>query len=154
VPAWDQTDAMPYHPITADEVRAVLGCDPPHTGKLATVRADGRPHVAPVCFIIEDDGSVLFNTGEHSVKGANLRRSGRAALCVDDERPPFSYVVVEGRVDLTDDLEQVRAAAARIGRRYMGADRAEEYAERNGIPGVLLALLRPDRVTGAVDLAD
>ena len=63
-------------------------------------------------------------------------------------------MVVEGAVDLIDDLEQVRAAAGRIGARYMGADRADELAARNGVPGELLVRLHPERITGAVDLAD
>ena len=143
---------MPFHSITPGEVRALLESDPPHTGKLATVYADGRPHVAPIWFVLEPDGSILFNTGEETVKGANLRRAGQAALCVDDERPPFSFVVVQGRVDLIADLEQVKAAASRIGGRYMGPDRSEEFAARNGVRGELLVRLYPDRVRGAVDL--
>ena len=79
---------------------------PPRTGKLATVRADGRPHLAPVWYDVDDDGSVVFNTGESTVKGRNLTRDPRASLCVDDERPPFSFVVLEGVVELSDDLER------------------------------------------------
>jgi hypothetical protein len=145
---------MTYHAITPPEVRALLESDPPHTGKLATVRADGRPHVAPIWFVAEPDGSILFTTNETTVKGANLRRLGQAALCIDDERPPFSFVVLEGRVDLIDDLEEVRVAAGRIGGRYMGQARSEEFATRNAASGELLVRLRPDRVTGGVDLAD
>ena len=145
---------MPFHSITPVEVGALLESDPPHTGKLATVCADGRPHVAPIWFVLEPEGSILFNTGEETVKGANLRRTGQAALCVDDERPPFSFVVVEGRVDLIADLEQVKAAASRIGGRYMGTDRSEEFAARNGVRGDLLVRLYPDRVRGAVDLTE
>ena len=145
---------MPYHLITPDEVRSLLGSDPPHTGKLATVRADGRPHVAPVWFLLEPDGSVLITISEDSVKGRNLRRTGRAALCVDEEAPPFAFVLIEGRVDLIDDLAELRAVAGRLGARYMGADRAEEIAARNGVPGGLLVRLYPDKVTGAVDLGD
>jgi hypothetical protein len=36
----------------------------------------------------------------------------------------------------------------------MGADRAEEYGARNGVPGELLARLRPTRVVSEADLAD
>jgi hypothetical protein len=36
----------------------------------------------------------------------------------------------------------------------MGADRAEEFAARNGVLGGLLLRLHPDKVTGAADLAD
>jgi hypothetical protein len=145
---------MPYRPMTDPQVTAFLASEPPHTGKLATVRADGRPHVAPVWYVLDDDGSILFNTGETTVKGRNLRRDPRASLCVDDERPPFSYVVVEGSVEITDDLAEVRRWATEIGGRYMGEERAEEYGCRNGVEGELLVRLRPLRVVSAFDLAD
>ncbi len=145
---------MPAHPITADEVHALLTSQPPHTGKLATVRADGRPHVAPIWFVRDDDGCVVFNTDARSVKGRNLARTGIAALSVDIEVPPFTFLLVEGRVELIDDLDAVRAWATRIGARYMGAERAEEYGARNGVPGELVVRLHPDRLTGMADLAD
>ncbi len=142
--------------MTDQEVRGFLSALPARTGKLATVRADGRPHVAPVWFDVDDDaeGSLVFNTGEATVKGRNLRRDPRASLCVDDQHPPFSFVVVEGAVEISDDLDQVRRWAERIGGRYMGADRAEEYGARNGVPGELVVYLRPERVLSAAALAD
>jgi PPOX class probable F420-dependent enzyme len=136
------------------EVRAFLAGVPPHTAKLATVRADGRPHVAPVWYDVDDDGTIVFNTGESTVKGRNLRRDPRASLCVDDERPPFSYVLLEGVVELSADLDEVRNWATKIAGRYMGQDRAEEYGARNGVAGELVARLRPERVVSASDLAD
>src|SRR5580693_3066134 len=139
--------------MTEAQVHAFLTAIPPRTGKLATVRVDGRPHVAPVWFDVDHDGSVVFNTGESTVKGRNLARDPRASFCVDDERPPFSFVVIEGRVELSDDLAEVRRWAARIGGRYMGADRAEEYGERNGVAGELLARLTPTRVVSEADLS-
>jgi PPOX class probable F420-dependent enzyme len=140
--------------MSDDEVRLFLAAMPPHTGKLATVRPDGRPHVAPVWYDVDDDGSLVFNTGEETVKGRNLRRDPRASLCVDDDRPPFSFVIVEGVVELNDDLDEVWRLATRIGGRYMGASRAVEYGDRNGVAGELAVRLRPTRVTSAKDLAD
>jgi PPOX class probable F420-dependent enzyme len=140
--------------MTDGQVSAFLAAEPPHTGKLATVRADGRPHVAPVWYALDQDGSILFNTGTSTVKGRNLLRDPRASLCVDDERPPFSYVLIEGTVEISEDLTEVRRWATEIGGRYMGADRAEEYGARNGVEGELLVRLRPSRVVSAFDLAD
>jgi PPOX class probable F420-dependent enzyme len=145
---------MGYRPMNGEEVRAILTARPPHTGKLATVRADGRPHLAPVWYDVDDDGTVVFNTGASTVKGRNLQRDPRASLCVDDERPPFSFVVVEGMAELSDDLADLRAWATRIGGRYMGPERAEEYGARNGVPGELVVRLRPQQVVSALDLAD
>ncbi len=145
---------MPYHSMSEEQVRAFLTAVPPRTGKLATVRADGRPHVAPVWYDVDEDGSLVFNTGESTVKGRNLLRDPRVSLCVDDDRPPFSFVVVEGVAEISEDPDERLRVAARIGGRYMGEDRAEEYGARNGVPGELVVRLRPTHVTSALDLAD
>jgi PPOX class probable F420-dependent enzyme len=136
------------------EVRTFLTGVPARTAKVATVRADGRPHVAPVWYEVDEDGTIVFNTGESTVKGRNLRRDPRASLCVDDDRPPFSFVLIDGVVELSDDLDDLRTWAARIGGRYMGEERAEEYGARNGVAGELVVRLRPERVVSARDLAD
>ncbi len=135
------------------EVHAFLMGDPPHTGKLATTRKDGSPHVAPIWYMLDDDGNIRFTTGADTLKGRTLRRDPRAAFCVDDERPPFSFVIIRGTVELIDDLEQVRHWAGIIGGRYMGADQAEAYSERNGVPGELLVRLRPEHTTSERDMA-
>jgi PPOX class probable F420-dependent enzyme len=145
---------MPYHSMSEAEVRSFLTALPARTGKLATVRADGRPHIAPIWYDVDDDGSLVFNTGESTVKGRNIRREPRVSLCVDDDRPPFSFVVVEGVAEISEDLDEVRRWASRLGARYMGADRAEEYGARNGVPGELVVRLRPERFVSAADLSD
>jgi PPOX class probable F420-dependent enzyme len=145
---------MPYHSMSEAEVRSFLTALPARTGKLATVRADGRPHIAPVWYDVDDDGSLVFNTGESTVKGRNIRREPRVSLCVDDDRPPFSFVVVEGVAEISEDLVEVRRWASRLGGRYMGTDRAEEYGRRNGVAGELVVRVRPERVVSAADLAD
>jgi hypothetical protein len=62
--------------------------------------------------------------------------------------------VVTGEATWTDDLDEVRAWATRIGGRYMGPDRAEEYGARNGVPGELLVRVTPTHVVAEADLAD
>lgn len=139
------------HEMTPDECRAFLVAGA-RTGKLATVRRDGRPHVMPVWFALDDDGSLLFTTGEQTVKGRTLRRSGRAMLCVDDDAPPYAFVTAEGPVELSEDLGALLTWATRIAERYMGPGRAEEFGRRNAVPGELLARLRPERLIGHGDL--
>ncbi|NBE50586.1 PPOX class F420-dependent oxidoreductase [Streptomyces boluensis] len=124
------------------------------TGKLSTVRADGSPHIAPIWFVLDGDEHLVFNTGKDTVKGRNLARDGRVALCVDDDRPPFSYVVLQGQAELIEDLAQVRAGATRIGARYMGGHRAEEFGARNGVPGELLVRVRIAKVLAQAGVAD
>ena len=127
--------------MSKEEVRAFLA-EGTRTGKLATVRKDGRPHVVPIWFVLDGD-DLVFTTGAETVKGRALRRTGRAALCVDLERPPFAYVMIEGEVEISEDLDEMLVWATRLAARYEGADRAEEFGRRNAVPGELLVRLRP-----------
>ncbi|MCT7353016.1 PPOX class F420-dependent oxidoreductase [Streptomyces sp. 15-116A] len=138
--------------MTDEEWRAFVS-DGTRTGKLCTVRADGSPHVAPIWFVLDGD-EVVFNTGERTVKGRNLARDGRIALCVDDDRPPFAFVVLHGRARFVEDAGELRHWAARIGARYMGEDRAEEFGARNGVPGELLVRVTIDKVLSEKGVAD
>jgi PPOX class probable F420-dependent enzyme len=135
-----------------DERRAFLSHGT-RTAKLATTRADGRPHVAPVWFVLDGD-DVLFTTGETTVKGRSLQRDPRVALVVDDEDPPFAFVLVEGAAELSSDPDALLLWATRIGGRYMGADRAEEFGRRNGVPGELLVRVRPTRIVATQYVSD
>ncbi|MFF4486392.1 PPOX class F420-dependent oxidoreductase [Streptomyces sp. NPDC001544] len=122
------------------------------TGKLSTVRADGAPHLAPIWFLLDGD-EVVFNTGKETVKGRNLARDGQVALCVDDDRPPFHFVVLNGRARLSEDLGEVRHWATRIAARYMGEERAEEFGARNGVPGELLVRVSIEHVVALKAIA-
>jgi PPOX class probable F420-dependent enzyme len=144
---------MTDHTMSRNQVETFLRADPPHTAQLATTRADGRPHVAPVWFDLDDDGSLVFTTGAESVKGRGLRRDPRVALSVDDERPPFSFVIVEGRATLSADLGELLVWATRIGGRYMGRDRADQYGQRNAVPEELLVRVKPEKIVAAKDIA-
>ncbi|RZU36197.1 hypothetical protein EV284_3685 [Streptomyces sp. BK022] len=140
------------HKMTDEEWRAFVSYGT-RTGKLATVRADGSPHIAPIWFLLDGD-ELVFNTGEETVKGRNLARDPRVALCVDDDRPPFSFVVLNGQARLSEDLDEIRRWATRIAARYMGEERAEEFGARNGVPGELLVRVHIDHVVAVQDLAD
>ena len=139
--------------MSDEEVRAFLTAGT-RTGKLAVVRRDGSPMVVPIWFVLDDDGSLVFNTGAQTVKGRALRRDPRVSICVDDEVPPFGFVRIDGIADVSEDLDEVRRWATIIGGRYMGSERAEEYGQRNGVPGELLVRVRPTHVIGHVDIAD
>lgn len=122
------------------------------TAHVATVGDDGTPHAAPVWFTL-DRNDLVWMTGAATVKGRNLRREGRAAVTVDDPSPPYGFVLVRGPVELTDDRDAMYPWALEISRRYMGPDRAEEFARRNAVEGELLVRLRPDHVVAHADLA-
>lgn len=138
--------------MVGDEWKSfVLGAA--RTAKAAIVRADGSPHVSPVWVDIDGD-DVLFTTHETSLKGKALARDSRISLLFDDERPPFAFVIVQGTATLSDDLDALQRWARRIGGRYMGESRADEYGSRNGVPGELLVRVRPTKVIARSGIAD
>ena len=126
----------------------------PRTAKLATTRKDGRPHIAPIWIALDDDGSVIFTTGVTSLKARSIRRDPRICLCVDDDQPPFSYVILEGTAETSEDPDLLLKAATRIGGRYMGTDRAEEFGRRNGGAGEMLVRLSPSKVIAREGISD
>lgn len=137
--------------MTPDEISQFLR-DGTRTAKLATIGANGAPHVMPVWFVL-DDAQLVFTTGAETVKGRNLRRDPRVALVVDDDRPPFAFVHVRGHVTISEDLDKLIRFATAIGERYMGHERAEEFGRRNGVPGELLVHVIPKRVIAETDVA-
>lgn len=121
------------------------------TGKLGFVAADGRPLVAPVWFVVEDD-EIVFTTGAGTAKGRAIAREPRLVLCVDLEEPPYAYVQVQGVATVGEEPGELLRCATAIGGRYMGADRAAEFGRRNAVPGELLVRIRPTRVLTDLDV--
>jgi PPOX class probable F420-dependent enzyme len=122
------------------------------TAKAATVTSKGLPHVKPVWFVLDGD-DLIFTTHESYVMTRHLRRDPRVALTVDDQEAPYSHVIVEGMVTLTDNLGDLVRWATVIGGRYMGADRAEEFGRRNGVPGEVLVRVTPTKILAQADIA-
>lgn len=119
----------------------------PRIAKLASVRAGGSPHLAPIWIDLDGD-TIVFTTMATTVKARNVRRDSRVALCVDDDAFPYAFVIIEGTAAIEElSLEQLRYWTTRIAGRYMGAERAEEFGRRNAVPGELLVRVTPTRVT-------
>lgn len=138
--------------MTGAEYRSFM-LDRARTASLATVRADGRPHVAPIWFDLDGE-TIVFMTGEGTVKGRNMRRDPRVSLCVDDEQPPFHFVLIEGVAELAADDPDKLYWATRIAGRYMGEELAESYGRRNSVPGELLVRVTPGRIVAQKNIAD
>lgn len=126
---------------------------PARTAKLATVRADGSPHVAPVWIDLDGD-EVVFMTSAETVKGKAIGRDGRVSLCLDDDRPPFSFVTVSGTTTTSTDPDELLRWATRIAARYMGEAEAEAYGRRNAVPPEIVVRVRPTKVVAVVGVAD
>ena len=127
------------------------------TGKLAVIRADGTPHVTPIWFLIDsgaDGDALVFTTYHTSIKAKALRRDPRFSVCVDDQQPPYSYVLMHATATLSEDLDDLRHWATRIGARYMGAAAAEQFGRRNAVPGEFLVRAPITKVIAQADISE
>jgi len=136
--------------LSRDEIYAFLQ-EKPRTAHLATVRADGRPHVAAIWIVVDGD-DIVFTTWETSVKGRNLARTGFAALSVDDEEIPFAYVALEGTVTIDSDPVASRHWATALAIRYMGEELGVPLGGRNGVPGEVVCRLHPTHMSGMAEV--
>jgi len=133
--------------------RQFVLASPARTAKLAVVRADGSPHVAPIWVGLDGD-DVLFMTSATTIKGKAILRDPRVSLCWDDERPPFSFVTISGTASVSADPDAMLEWAIMIAGRYMGAGQAEMYGRRNAVNPELLVRVHPNHVVAKIDVAD
>jgi PPOX class probable F420-dependent enzyme len=138
--------------MSVEEVRR-FAAHGTRTAKIAVVREDGSPMVVPVWFDFDDDWSVVFTTWHDTVKARAIRREPRVSICVDREEPPYDYVRIDGKAELIDDKDILRLWSIRLGGRYMGNSRAEQFGARNAVPGELVVRVSPTRVVGRADIA-
>ena len=133
--------------------REFVAASPARTAKLAVVRRDGSPHVAPVWVALDGD-EIVFMTAADTIKGKAILRDPRVSLCWDDERPPFSFVTVAGTATTDTDPDELLRWGTAIGGRYMGEERAEAVGRRNAAPPEMVVRVRPTNVVAKVDIAD
>ena len=87
------------------------------------------------------------------MKGQAILRDGRVSLCVDDEEPPYAFVLVEGTATATEDSEDLLCWATRIAARYVGEEQSEAFGKRNAVEGELLVRATPTKVVTESDVA-
>src|SRR6188472_2783440 len=117
---------------------------------IATVRADGRPHLTPLVAVWLDD-AIYFATGFGEQKAVNLRTNQNVILttgCNEWERG--LDVVVEGEaVQVIDDsvLEQLAEAwAAKWDGRWAYEVRQRSFWHEGGSDAVLVFAVKPAKV--------
>jgi PPOX class probable F420-dependent enzyme len=139
------------HKMTKDEAWRFLRSGS-MTATFASIRDDGRPHAVPTWYAVDGD-EIVFTTWHTTVKAANIRERSSVVVLVQDPKPPYAYVSVEGEARLIDDLGQCQDISTLLGGKYMGAERAEEFGKRNGVEGELVVRVRPTKIFGEANVA-
>lgn len=128
------------------------------TGKLATVKKDGSPHVVPIWFVLDCDdhstGDIVLTTGGTSIKAKNIQHDNRVCVSIDDQIPTFSFVVVFGTAKIYHPKhDELLKWATKIAERYMGKENAEKYGRINSGEGAVLVRIKPTRIIAEKDTA-
>lgn len=121
------------------------------TAHLATVREDGRPHVVPVWFVMDGE-KLVFNTGANTAKGKNIKRNSEVCLSIDNPNPPYDFVQIQGKAEISEDLDEMLIWATKIGGRYMGKENAEKFGKRNAVEGELLVKVNSIKIIAQKDV--
>ena len=112
-----------------------------HVGILSIQRDGKGPLALPIWYQYED-GQVLIHMARDSVKAQLLRRHGRATMTVQDESPPYRYVMVEGPVTVAHEDRDIASMAIR----YLGEELGRRYAADNPVTDEsVVARLTPER---------
>lgn len=117
----------------------------PRIARLATVRPDGSPHIAPVWYRYED-GAFLLLTERASVKARNIARDARVVLCIDDERPPYHTVLVRGHAQLAPYPGDAWREALAV--HYLGVEAGRRYVRENAPSDNVLIRIEPESASG------
>ena len=118
----------------------------PHLWYVATVDADGAPHVSPMWVGLDGD-LVFFNTAVGRVKERNLRRDPRVCLSQADQVDAFDRVQIRGRVVRFVEGAEAERNMDLLAAKYLGTERFEW-----GIPGErrVVALVQPTKIRRVV----
>jgi PPOX class probable F420-dependent enzyme len=98
----------------------------------AAVGRTGRTLAVPVWYSYQPGGLLTVLTGRRSRKAAAIRAAGRFSLCVQDHRPPYRYVSIEGPVTSEEELDPAERLA--MARRYLGGAGGDHYVADNPDP--------------------
>lgn len=123
----------------------------PRVAVLAYVRADGRPGQAPIWYTYRD-GAFFMSTTAGSPKHRALARDPRVCLTIQDERPPYRALLVDGRATLEPLPQGGDDPTAGMAVRYFGRVAAAEYdrmtAAEYARKGLVLITVRPTELRG------
>ena len=117
-----------------------------HVGILAVDDPGHAPLTVPVWYAYEPGATVDFITRRESTKARLLRTAGACSMCVQSEKPPYSFVSVDGPVSWGEDPSDPEALRA-LAYRYLGAEGGEMFmtATAGDAPRNVMFRLTPER---------
>ena len=115
----------------------------PRLAKLATLKADGSPHLTPLWFEYAD-GEFFTTVEANTVKRWNLERDPRVAICIENDSPPYQAVMAEGVATLS--IEGEKEVLERQAIRFLGEEKGRAMFESVKHGHGRLVRIKPDKI--------
>jgi len=115
----------------------------PRNATVAGLRRDGRPHMTPNWFLWQD-GRFYVSTTKDRAKYRIFTRDPRVQLVVDDVMG-FRYAIVDGQVEISDDVDEGLAFFRSLRHKHGRFDRDDAELEAEMIRDQrILLTITPD----------
>src|SRR5690606_23015222 len=114
--------------LTEDEQRELIASA--RVLQVASINADGRPHLVPMWFEVDDEGVIAFTTYGTSQKVVNLERDPRVTVLVEagEAYDELRGVSIDARAEVVRDPHVTARTLALVGAKYAGRPRPEAPA--------------------------
>lgn len=93
--------------------------DSGHTLQVASIDADGYPHLAPMWYVVQD-GKIVFRSFTKSQKIVNLKRNPKVSVLLEsgETYDELKGVMIRGTATLIDDRAKVLEIYGAIAAKY------------------------------------
>lgn len=116
----------------------------PHVGVIAVEDPGRGPTAIPIWYSYEPGGDIAVLMHPDSIKARLIKAAGRFSLCVQRERLPYKYVMVEGPV-LSTSACDVEEHARPMAHRYLGEEMGDQYVADGTDNSSVVITMRPER---------
>ena len=116
----------PTHPRMSKRQRGAF-LKEKRVGVLSVARPNRGPYALPIWYDYRG-GRIYMETNPKSLHGREMRRTKRATLTVQEERPPYKYVTVEGPVSFEGVSSE--SYIRKLARRYLGARGGDAFMRK------------------------
>jgi PPOX class probable F420-dependent enzyme len=105
--------------ISLTEIELGAFLESGHTLQVASIDADGYPHLAPMWYVVRD-GKIVFRSFTKSQKIVNLERNPKISVLLEsgESYDELKGVMIRGRARLIDDRATVLSIYGEIAAKY------------------------------------
>jgi len=128
--------------MLTSETRKFL--EKPRIARLATIGADGYPHIVPIYFMLDGD-DLIFGSDRDNRKVRNVLSNPKGAVVIGGERiADEAGYMIRGDLSIEDDVDH--ALTRRMLYRYETEEEAEKHFTEWKNSDIVLIRLKPNSI--------